>query len=578
MGRNDCFKKRWKRHACIKKMPKAKKAFLAAALTVCVGSTPFVSSAEGEQSETLDRPNILVIMTEDLNSHFGCFGDETAITPEIDDLSEESIQYTNVYTTAGVCAPSRCSFITGMYQQSIGGQNMRCIDAGYYCVPPEEVKAFPEILRQNGYYTFTEEKLDNQFGGMSPGSGPFTIWDTEYASEELWTGNTEGKPFFGLINMMETHESRLFGNPPVNVVQPEDVVLPPYYPDMEGVRADMAKLYNCVNNMDTQVGKILDRLEEDGLAENTIVIFTADNGDCLPRAKREIYDSGIHVPMLVRYPEKYMPEGAEAGTVDDRMISFVDLAPTFLSWAGVEIPDYMQGQVILDIGDQKAEERQYIYAARDRMDEFPDRQRTVRDERYQYIYTYEEGTPGATHIAFRDNLQIMQDLWACYEAGEMDEVQSIWFEGRPQEMLFDTWNDPYEVNNLADDPEYADELERLRTAYNEWMEETPDLSDIPESEMKESFWPGGVQPVTEVPKMEVELTEDGMAKVTLEEVTPGSSIGYQIKGEKTWHLYTGSLELPQGTEINAKAVRYGYAESGIVKTCCLQPGQTSINL
>ncbi len=521
-----------------------------------------------------DRPNILVVMTEDMSPFLGCYGDEAAVTPTIDRFAEEGVRYTNVYATMGVCAPSRCSFITGMYQQSIGGQHMRTNDPNvgynYRTVPAPEVKAFPELLRAAGYYTFTAEKLDYQFSAFGIGSGPFTIWDNQTSSYNMnnpnWRNNTQGQPFFGLLNPQETHESKLFANyaAKANVVAPEDVEVPPYFPDTPVLRQEIAKFYNQISYTSETIFKsILDNLEKDGLVDSTIVVFTADHGGCYPRHKRELYDTGLHVPMIIRWPEKYRPADVEPGTVDDRMISFVDLAPTILSLAGADVPEHMQGQVVL--GDN-AEQREYIYGIRDRVGDVFDRQRAVRDNRYKYMYNFYPEQPVGVHSAYRDGMPITKELWRCYDNNLLNDVQKIWFEPRRVEQLYDTWSDPYELNNVAADPEYADVLARMRRAYNAWMAVTPDLSEMPESEMIELFWPGGVQPVTEVPKYS--LSFDGeKALVSLEGVTEGSSIGYQIVGvdsSTTWRLYTGSFEAPLDAQIRAKAVRYGYRESGVV--------------
>lgn len=531
--------------------------------------------------EDQSRPNILFMMAEDMSLRVGAFGDEAAHTPHLDALAEDSVLYPNAFTTAGVCSPSRAGLITGVYQNSFGASGMRTSsypDGEYRTVPPEEIKAFPELLRAEGYYTFTNDKLDYQFSGSLSGSGPFTIWDDEKALKSLWRPNRERKNFFGLVNFFVTHETMMFprNQLPKGLVQlymrfkfrgieevvfPEDVEVPPYYPDTPVVRQQIAQHYNNIAYMDQQVGEILEKLEDDGLAENTIVIWTTDHGDCLPRAKRELYDSGLKVPVMIRWPEKFRPADARPGEIDERLISFVDLGPTILSMAGVEIPDFMHGQIVL--GDD-AENRDMIFAAKDRIDAHEDMQRAVRDDRYLYLYNGRNGVPGAYHLKFRDNLEIMQELWKYDEEGLLEGVQTNWFDPRPEEELYDTWSDPHQIHNLADDPSYADELSRLRRELADWQDEVGDLTaDTPESVLKERFWPGGEQPLTPAPEISLIPGELSMT-VSIANSAAGASIGYQIKGvdsKKEWRLYTGPFEVPEGSEIKAKAVRYGWKES-----------------
>jgi arylsulfatase A-like enzyme len=364
-----------------------------------------------------------------------------------------------------------------------------------------------------------------------------------------------------LINFGITHESQLFSkNVKKNTkeglvektVQPHDVSVPPYYPDTPVVRKAIAQQYDNVTAMDRQVGEWLARLEADGLADNTIVIWTTDHGDGLPRAKREIYDSGIKVPLIVHWPESLRPEAEENGSIDERLISFVDIAPSVLGWAGVAVPEFIQGRPTLAESDLQ---RQYVYASKDRLDEFPFRERAVRDQRYKYLYNYQPGQPGATHLAYRDQLDIMKELWAWYDNGRMSDQQAFWFNPRPQEELYDLEIDPYEVNNLADDPAYAAELKRMRDAFSAWKAQVADYSDQPEAEMALQFWPNNEQPLTSEPEIRFENNQ-----ITLLCDTEGASIGYRI-GNGRWQVYSAPFSLADDTEITAKAVRYGWQES-----------------
>lgn len=527
-----------------------------------------------------ERPNILLLMAEDLSPRIGAFGDKVAVTPNIDKLAQQGVRYTNAFTAAGVCAPSRASIITGMHQESIGAQHMRASNykqGKYYTVPPKDMKAFPELLRAQGYFTYNSTKLDYQFSSVFPGSGPFTMWDSDTKKEIDFDDIPDDQPFFGYLNFLGTHESGLFPRYafPTNLfhlrgqlkqisihwntqdqVLAADVEVPPYYPDTPVVRKDIARQYNNLITVDRQVGEVLEKLEASGRADNTIVIWTTDHGDGLPRAKRELYDSGLKVPMIIRWPEKFRPADVKPGSLDARMISFVDLAPTILSLASVPLPSFLHGRAFA--GAEKLGSREYIYAARDRIGPLSDRQRAVRDKRFKYIRSYNQ-QPGGFHLRYRDNLDIMQELWRMLAAGELNAVQRQWFSPRPEEMLFDTQNDPHEINNLAEVPEYLDELERLRGAHTAHRTRVLDLSDKSEAYMAARFWPDGVEPITAIPNLQVEGST-----LTVTCSSEGASIGYRLNGSR-WHLYTNPLSLLVGDKVQVKAVRYGWAESEITK-------------
>ena len=291
------------------------------------------------------------------------------------------------------------------------------------------------------------------------------------------------------------------------------------------------------------------------------MIWTTDHGDGLPRAKREVFDSGIRVPMIVRWPDALRPAGLEPGAEDPRLVSFVDLAPTVLAMAGLAAPDYMVGRDFSS--DDPAGLREYIYAARDRMDEVPDRQRAVRDRRFKYIRNDDPEKPGARPLAFRQNLDMMEELWSLWESGSLDSTAARWFEPRAPEELYDTWNDPHEIENLAGDPAHAATLERLRSALDAWLARTEDWGAIPETELAERFWPGGVEPVTPPPSVEVQRAGAGGVRVSLTCSEPGASLGYRVDGGR-WRLYQEPLELRDGETLTAKAVRYGWRESDAV--------------
>ncbi len=314
------------------------------------------------KSVSPQKPNILWLVAEDISPYLACYGDSTAKTPNLDRLAREGVRFTNVYHVAGVCAPSRSALITGMYPTYLGTDNMRTQNAfptigipKYSVVTPPEVKMFSELMRRGGYYCTNNAKEDYQFEALRAG------WDQSDGTAH-YKNRPPGKPFFAVFNFMVTHESRVWTkkNDPL-LVDPAKVKLPPYYPESPIIRRDVARMYSNIMEMDKQVGVMLKELEGYGLLDSTIIVWYSDNGGPLPKGKREITNSGLKVPMLIRYPHK-----EHAGTVDDQLISGVDFAATTLSLAGIKIPDYMQGWAFL--GPQKAAPRKYIFGARDRMD------------------------------------------------------------------------------------------------------------------------------------------------------------------------------------------------------------------
>ena len=523
------------------------------------------------------RPNILLIMAEDLSPRVGAFGDDVAVTPHLDTLAEQSVLYPNTFTTAGVCAPSRAAQILGQHQVATGSQHMRTRSfqqADYRAVPPPEAKAYPELLRRAGYYTFVTRKLDYQFSGVNPGSGPSSLWDHE-GPEPHWQGREEGQPFFGFITLNDTHESKLFpddkkGNAKENegghapstphslAVLPSDVIVPPYYPDHPVVRADLARHYNNVHAMDARVGALLDRLEADGLTENTIVIWTTDHGDGLPRAKRELYDAGLRVPLLVHWPETLRPEGTARPGLDERLVSFVDIGPSVLHMAGLKTPAFMHGTP--QLAQSNIAEREYVYASKDRIDQVLFRERAVRDKQYKYILNLKPGKPGATPLAYRDRMALMQELWRQHEAGTLNAAQAQWFAPQPAEKLYDVIADPHEIHNLADSPEHADAQARMQKALATWRTSLRDLSDTPEAEMADAFWPRGVQPITGAPSFTRGTESQEESRIALTPAATHDSIEYRVD-QGPWRLYVAPFSPGSGSKVEAKAVRYGWAPS-----------------
>jgi arylsulfatase A-like enzyme len=469
-------------------------------------------------TKTASRPNIIWITCEDISPFIGAYGDQEVKTPNIDGLAKEGVRYTRVFTTAGVCAPSRSAIITGMYQTSVGTQHMRTIgDPKYQPVPsysaviPYYVKCFPEYLRKAGYYCTNNEKQDYQF------EAPVTVWD-ENGPAASFRNRSAGKPFFAVYNFFITHESQLFGRKDSLLVDTDKVSVPPIYPDTKAVRHDIARNLTNIERMDSEVGELLQMLKDDGLYDNTIIFFYSDHGGALPWMKREILERGTHIPFVIRFPG-----AANSGTVNDDLISAVDFAPTVLSLAGVPIPSYMQGQAFL--GSQKAKApRKYVFAARDRMDTEYDRVRMTRDKHYRYLYNYMPEKPYYQNIEYRLSIPMMRDILKLRDQGKLDSVQMSWFKTKPVEELYAVDKDPYELNNLTRDANYKDKLVELRTAFQNWTKKVGDMASVPEKEMIKQMWNGKDEPpVTATP--EVIKTKGG---VKLSCATKGASIGYRI--------------------------------------------------
>ena len=523
------------------------------------------------------RPNIVWISNEDMSPRLGAYGDALARTPVLDRFAKESIRFTRAFTTAPVCAPSRAAIITGMYQNAIGAQHMRTTEdtvpelpGPYLAVPPFYVKAFPEYLRAAGYFTSNRVKTDYQFGV------PFTIWDD--LNEKAHWRNRPGKdqPFFSVFNLTVTHESQIFPTSPARkgkplVTDPKEVRLPPYYPDTPAVREEVARVYDNIADMDAQVGEILEQLEEDGLADDTIVFYWSDHGDGMPRAKRTLYDSGLHVPLMIRWPRGLNPPFGP-GTLSDRLVSFIDLAPTVLAAAGLEPPVHLQGRVIT--GPRAAPEPEYVFAARDRMDIEYDMMRSARDKRFLYIRNFVPELPYAGLIPYRNQSAIMQDWLRLQAEGTLTGPPALWMRNRrPAEELYDTEKDPHQINDLAAEPGHRPRLERMRSAVSAWMDQIDDQGRINEPEMIQRMWPGGVQPETAAPYIvprrttAVKRAPTATAAEPMELViyvpTQGASIGYTTDDGPSpgWKLYTGPIRITGAATLRAKAIRYGYKES-----------------
>lgn len=421
-------------------------------------------------------PNIVWITSEDNSPILGCYGDSFATTPHLDKLASEGFLYTHAYANAPVSAAVRNTIITGVYACSAGNQHMRSVNK-----KSDIIHYYPEFLRKSGYYCTNNSKEDYN---ISPEQTE-GIWD-DLSENAHYKNRKPGQPFFAIFNTNISHESCIHKSIPAEQLRhsPNKVVLPPYHPDTPEIRHDWAQYYDKVEEMDTWVGKIVKELEESGELENTIIFYYGDHGGVLGRSKRFVYETGTHVPLIIRIPEryKYLYPASQSDSRIDRLVSFVDLAPTLLSIIGVDIPAWMQGNAFL--GRQTTSPPEYVYMFRNRMDERYDMTRSVRDRKFRYIRNYMPHRIYGQHINYLWAAPSMRSWEKVYLEGKCNAVQSAFWQTKPTEELYDTENDPWEVNNLATDLAYKTVLERMRNANDKWMRKIIDADFIPEGEYK----------------------------------------------------------------------------------------------
>lgn len=419
-----------------------------------------------------DRPNILWIVSEDnTNTFIGCYGNDYASTPNIDKLALEGVRFENAFCTAPISSPSRSTLISGMYPPTIGTDNMR---SEY--LPPSFLHFFPFYLRKAGYYTSNNEKKDYNMTDQPE------VWD-ESSLNATYKNRRQGQPFFSVFNLMTTHESGIF---PIKAEtelkhDPAKVKLPAYHPSTPEMKHDWTYYYDNVEKMDSEVGLILKELEDLELAENTIVFYYSDNGGVLGRSKRFVYENGMHVPLIVRLPSKYahLFPGYAPGSTTNRLVTFLDFAPTILSLVGIPIPDYMQGKAFM--GNQIQPEQEYAYGFRSRMTERFDLYRTVRDKKYRYIRNYMPHKIYGQNDEYMMQARSVQSWHNEFVHGRTNQIQSRFWESKPTEELYDTDTDPDNVINLAEKPEYKGILEQMRKANRDWIIQTEDMGFIPET-------------------------------------------------------------------------------------------------
>ncbi len=435
-------------------------------------TAPLVLASHAGAGEA--RPNILWVIAEDFSPDLACYGARLVQTPNLDRLAAEGVRFTHAFVTGPVCSASRSAIATGMYQTTIGAHNHRSHrDDGYRL--PEGVEVFTRYLQRAGYYTANVVPVAP--GVRGTGKTDFNFEAENVFDGDDWRARRKGQPFYAQVNFSETH--RAFRRSPGRPIDPSRVELPPYYPDHPSIRKDFAMYLETTQNLDEKVGKVLARLEEEGLSEDTIVFFFGDHGRPMPRGKQFVYEEGIRIPLIVRIPAKFRPAGFKPGTVCDDLVSAIDITASTLKLAGIEPPAHMEGRPFPWLG---GEPRDHIIAARDRCDETVDRIRCVRTRRYKYIRNFFPERPYTQQNVYKDvNYPTLAVMRRLKEEGKLTGPPAAFLaDRRPPEELYDLESDPNEVRNLAGDAAHRKTLESMRAILDDWIRRTGDRGQFPE--------------------------------------------------------------------------------------------------
>jgi arylsulfatase A-like enzyme len=508
------------------------------------------------EKTTPTAPNIIWLVAEDQSPEFfPMYGNASVQLPYLSSLAKDGVVFTNAYSPVPVCAPARSALISGLYPTTLGTHNMRTYNAykkenepsigipSYSPPAPQGVRMFPQYLRSKGYYTTNNAKEDYNFQKTEG------VWD-ESSSKAHWKNRNPNQPFFAVFNFGITHESQIWnqGNEPL-LVDPQKIPVPPVFPDTAEVRKDLAVNYSNLIRLDKQIGNLIEELKSEGLYQNSIIFFYGDHGGPFPRYKRALYETGIKVPLIIKFPNQ-----KRAGTKNKDLISFIDYAPTVLSLAGIKPPDVMQGKA--QFGPHEAlEKASFIFASSDRFDEQVDRLRALRFGTFKYIRNFNPEISNALPVSYREQMPMMQHLNLLWEEQKLEPKSAAWFKTpKPKEELYDLEKDPYELENLAGKLHLQDTLDFFRKSMDKWIVETGDLGQYPEKELMENWFPEGKSR-----KLTSLISKIKGGKIHLEHPDEGATIVWKKSPDSVWSVY--SIALDFNKSIEAKAVRIGYDQS-----------------
>lgn len=464
-------------------MIRHKTGTLVLALILLGGTSATLRQAAAAGGKEENRPNIVWIIPDDMSANFGCYGENAIETPNVDRLASQGVKFTHAYVTAPVCSTCRSAFITGMYQTAIGAHHHRSGRGEVKIHLPEDIKMVPQLFQDAGYYT-TISGWPVKPGKLGKTDYNFE-WDQSIYDGSDWSKRKKGQPFFAQImtaggklrgkdaagwNRVSSQAEKALGSRTPN----EAVKLPPYYPNHPDITRDWAAYLDSVRMTDVMVGEVIDRLEKEGVLDNTLVLFMTDHGISHVRGKQFLYDEGLHVPLIIRGP------GIKPGSVRTDLVEHIDITALSLAAAGIEIPKNMQARDILAADYQP---RDAVFAARDRCDETVDHLRSLRTADFKYIRNFLPERPYLQPNAYKDAKSILKAMREWEAAGKLDQNQLLIMQKtRPAEELYDLHSDPYELHNLADNPKYAKQLQVMRDRLETWMVETNDQGRAPESE------------------------------------------------------------------------------------------------
>ena len=495
----------------------------------------FAAGVENSARAADDRPNIVWILSEDNSQHYlRLYGDKLGITPNIEKLASEGVTFNHAFSNAPVCSVARTTLMSGMLAPRVGFQYHRKSALAHL---PGDSQLFPAYLRAAGYYTTNQSKKDyNVVEGK--------VWD-ESSRKASWKKRpTPETPFFHMQTTGLSHESSLHFKPAVmenekTTTDTAAVEIAPYHPDTPTFRYTYARYHDRMMAIDKAVGQIVQQLDSAGVLDNTIIFYFGDHGGVLPRSKGYVYEAGLHVPLVVRVPEKWRAKLAvEPGTRADGFVSFIDFGPTVLNLASVDVPKAMDGKPFLGDGVDRneVEKRDETYGYADRFDEKYDFVRSLRKGRFKYIRNYQSFYPDGLQNNYRYIMLAYAEWRELYKAGKLNEAQSAFFEPRPAEMLFDVEADPHEVNNLADNPAHRVKLLEMRELLRDRVKSLPDLSLYPESYLVDKALEDGVA-FGQKHKEEIARLVDiaDLSLLPAEDAIP--KLNAAIKSDNAWDRY-----------------------------------------